>query len=156
MRQAAVRQLAEHSSIPFMEFDAFAVDEEAPAAVEQAGLGIEPHQRAAHYSRRRAPAAPGAKHHVRLRLAQVFAEETLDVAPRPADAREKSFSKINHLLRQFAGPPRRREPRVAVLRVGQAAAVQPVEERRAELGATRGAKADRISEAVLERDAVVP
>ena len=49
----------------------------------------------------------------------------------------------------------RREAGVAVERLGHSALVQPVEEGRAELGAARRAKADRLGVAGLERHAVV-
>jgi len=47
------------------------------------------------------------------------------------------------------------QARVPVGGVGQAALVQPVEERGAELGASRRPEADRIGEAGLEGDAVM-
>jgi Ribonuclease G/E len=91
-----------------------------------------------------------------LGLAHVFAEEALDVGARPADPPQEAGCERDHLARQAPGPRRGPQSGVPVARLGQAALVQPVEERRGKLGAARSAEADRIGEARLERDAVVP
>src|SRR5688572_960501 len=93
---------------------------------------------------------------MRFGLAQILAEEALDVAARPPDASQDACGEGNHLSWNAARLARRRQRRIAIPRIGQSALVQPVEERGTELSAPRCAESYRVREAVLERHAVVP
>src|SRR6266850_878986 len=119
-------------------------------AIDALRLGVQ-----ADHAAPKAPCAARPEHHVRLGRAEIFAEEARDIAARPADALERGRGEGDHPGGDARRLARRREARVAIAGVGQPALVQPIQERRAELGAARRAKADRAGEARLERHAVV-
>src|SRR3989440_22692 len=114
------------------------VDEEPPPAIEKLRPGVEPHAAG------EAPRRLRLEHDMGLRRREIFADEALDIAMRPADARKHAVRESHHLARNARRRARRPEARIAIARLRQPALMQPVEERRAELGAARRAKADRI------------
>src|SRR5207247_1823595 len=146
-----VGELLQQCAVFFTDRNAFAVEIEAPAGIKQLRLRVELHLGA----RQRSLRAPRPEHHVRFRRGEVLAEDCRRVRSRSLYFLHYGSREANHLARDLRRTGGGLQARVPVGGVRQAALVQPVEERGAELRASRRPEADRIGEAGLEGDAVM-